>query len=87
MQMHISLFLLHKLQVYQHLAVNLMILLVLFFNILRGRILVNYLDGSSVLTVYGIYLFDWYTLKTNLNSDIFNCVQQNRYDIGGKYRE
>jgi len=35
-----------------------MILLVLVFHIVRGRILVNYLDGSSVLTFYGIYLFD-----------------------------
>lgn len=58
MQMHISLFLLHKFQVYQNLAVNLMILLVLFFHILRGRILLNYSDGLSVLTVYDIYLFD-----------------------------
>jgi hypothetical protein len=87
MQMHISFFLLHKLQVYQHLALNLMILLVLLFHIVRGCILVNYLDGSSVLTVYGIYLFDWYALQTNLNSDIFKCVQQNRYATGGKHRE
>ena len=64
-----------------------MILLVLFFHIVRGSILMNYLDGLSVLTVYGIYLFDWYALQTNLNSDIFKCVQQNRYDIGGKHRE
>jgi hypothetical protein len=56
-----------------------MILLVLFFHIVRGRILANYLDGSSILIVYGIYLFNWYALQTNLNSAIFNkCVQQNR---------
>lgn len=47
----------------------------------------NYLGGLSVLTVYGIYLFDWYALQTNLNNDIFKCVQQNNYGIGGKYRE
>ena len=56
--MHITFFLLHKLQVYKNLALNLMVLLVLFFHIVRGRILVNYLDSSSVFTVYGIYLFD-----------------------------
>jgi hypothetical protein len=56
--MHVSLFLLHKLQVNQHLAVNLMILLLLLFHIVHGRILADCLDGSSVLTVYGIYLFD-----------------------------
>jgi len=64
-----------------------MILLVLFFHIVLGRILVNYLDGSSVLTVNCIYLFGCYALQTNLNSDIFKCVQQNGYDIGGKLRE
>jgi hypothetical protein len=58
MQMNISLFLLHKLQVYRHLTVSLMIQLVLFFHIVRGHSLVNYVGGSSVLTVYGINLLD-----------------------------
>jgi hypothetical protein len=87
MQMSINLFLLHILQAHQYLAVNLMILLVLFFHTVRGRILLNYLDGSSVLTVYGIYSLDWYASQTNVNSNIFKCVQQNWYDIGGRHRE
>jgi len=49
---------------------------------------VYYLDGSSALTFYGTYLFDWYALQTNLISDIFEFVQQNRHDIGGgEHRE
>lgn len=86
MQMNISLFLVYKLQVYLHLTVNLMIQLVLFVYNERGRILENYVGGSSVLTVCRINLLDWYALQSNINSDILKCVQQNGCDSGGKHR-
>jgi hypothetical protein len=57
-QIRINVFVLHKLQVCPYLTVNLMILLILFFHILCGGTMVNYVDGPSVLIIYGIYLLD-----------------------------